>query len=61
MIGYVFEDGTIVWCKGLDDVELDDDDFTDYKDSLKRMRDHDDALDDELIEEEYQSRRINAE
>lgn len=22
MIGYVFEDGTIVWCKGLDDVEL---------------------------------------
>ena len=47
--------------KGLDDVELDDDDFTDYKDSLKRMRDHDDALDDELIEEEYQSRRINAE
>ena len=47
--------------KGLDDVELDDDDFTDYKDSLKKMRDHDDALDDELIEEEYQSRRINAE
>lgn len=47
--------------KGLDDVELDDDDFTDYKDSLKRMRDHDDALDDELIEEEYQNRRINAE
>ena len=47
--------------KGLDDVELDDDDFTDYKDSLKRMRDHDDTLDDELIEEEYQSRRINAE
>ena len=47
--------------KGLDDVELDDDDFTDYKNSLKRMRDHDDALDDELIEEEYQSRRINAE
>mgnify|MGYP007092193983 FL=1 len=47
--------------KGLDDVELNDDDFTDYKVSLKRMRDHDDALDDELIEEEYQSRRINAE
>lgn len=45
--------------KGLDDVELDDDDFTDYKNSLRHMQEHDELLDDELIEEEYLSRRIN--
>jgi len=47
--------------KGLEDVELEDDDFTNYKDSLKQMKEHDETLDDELIEEEYQNRRINVE
>lgn len=47
--------------KGLDDVELEDYDFTDYKDALRNMRKHDEAIDDELIEEEYQSRRLNVE
>ena len=47
--------------KGLDDVELEDNDFINYKDSLKQMFKHDEALDDELIEKEYQSRRVNIE
>jgi len=47
--------------KGLEDVELDDNDFVDYKESLKKMQDHDDIIDDELIEKEYLSRRINME
>ena len=47
--------------KGLDDVELEDDDFTNYKNALNHMRNHDNALDDKLIEEEYQSRRVNIE
>ena len=45
--------------KGLEEVELEDNDFTDYKNSLNQMKNHDNTLDDELIEKEYQSRRVN--
>ena len=44
--------------KGLDQVELEDDDFTEYKNSLNHMKEHDNNLDDNLIEEEYESRRV---
>jgi hypothetical protein len=37
--------------KGLDEVELDDDDFVDYKKELNHMKDHDEELDDDMIEE----------
>ena len=47
--------------KGLDDVELEDEDFTDYKETLKQMKDHDNQINDELIEEQYKKRRINHE
>ena len=47
--------------KGLDDFELEDDDFANYKDHLRGMRQHDEDLDDELIEEEYESRRVQHE
>jgi len=47
--------------KGLDNVELDDDDFTDYKKSLNHMKEHDDDLNDDLIEEEYINRRLKHE
>jgi len=36
--------------KGLEQVELEDDDFINYKETLSRMRDHDDNIDDESIE-----------
>ena len=44
--------------KGLDTVELEDDDFVDFKNVLNHMKNHDNNLDDDLIEEQYQSRRI---
>ena len=47
--------------KGLDDFELEDDDFANYKDHLRGMKQHDEDLDDELIEEEYESRRVQHE
>ena len=47
--------------KGLENVELEDDDFTDYKNSLNHMKEHDESLDDNLIEEEYANRRIKHE
>ena len=47
--------------KGLDTVELEDDDFTDYKNALNHMKQHDDDLNDELIEKEYDNRRIQSE
>ena len=47
--------------KGLDTVELEDDDFADYKKALNHMKDHDDELTDDLIEEEYEDRRIQME
>ena len=47
--------------KGLDTVELEDDDFADYKKALNHMKDHDDELTDDLIEEEYEDRRIQTE
>ena len=47
--------------KGLDNVELEDQDFVDYKNSLKHMKEHDDNLDEQLIEEEYKNRRVKHE
>jgi hypothetical protein len=47
--------------KGLENVELEDDDFTDYKNSLNYMKEHDESLDDDLIEKEYANRRIKHE
>ena len=44
--------------KGLDTVELEDDDFVDFKNVLNHMKTHDNDLDDTLIEEQYQNRRI---
>ena len=47
--------------KGLDQVELEDDDFTEYKNSLNHMKEHDDNLNDDLIEKEYENRRVKLE
>ena len=47
--------------RGQENVELEDDDFTDYKNALNHMKAHDEDLDEELIEEEYQNRRIQHE
>ena len=44
--------------KGLDTVELEDEDFVNYKDSLNHMKAHDDNLNDEDIEKEYLNRRV---
>ena len=44
--------------KGLDDVELEDDDFTNYKETLTQMKNHDNNLDDKIIENQYKNRRI---
>ena len=35
--------------------------FVDYKNSLKHMKEHDDNLDEQLIEEEYKNRRVKHE
>ena len=45
--------------KGFEDVQLEDDDFADYKRVLNHMKDHDEDLNDETIEKEYKDRRIN--
>ena len=44
--------------KGLDSVQLQDSDFVDYKESLRRMGEHDAELDDEKVEQEYLNRRV---
>ena len=44
--------------KGLEDVELDDTDLINHKDSLKAMKEHDRNIDEESIEKEYQGRRV---
>lgn len=44
--------------KGLDHVELQDNDFVDHKESLRKMREHDQALDDEKAQQEYLDRRL---
>jgi len=45
--------------KGLDVVELEDDDFVNYKQTMKEMKSHDDNINDRIIEEEYINRRVN--
>ena len=44
--------------KGLDNVELKDEDFSKYKESLEKMKKHDKELNDEKIEQEYKSRKV---
>ena len=44
--------------KGLDYVELEDDDFVDYKESLRQMKEHDQTLSDEKVQKEYLDRRL---
>lgn len=43
---------------GLSQVQLEDEDFVDYKESIRKMKEHDLSLDDEKIEKEYEDRRI---
>ena len=45
--------------EGLEKLELQDQDFVDYKETKKEMKEHDDELNDDIIEEEYQERRLN--
>ena len=45
--------------KGLDDIELKDEDYVAHKEALQAMRQHDTELDEEIIEKEYQNRRVN--
>ena len=47
--------------KGLEDIELEDEDHVDYKEALQDMKQHDDNLDEELIEQQYKKKRINFE
>lgn len=44
--------------KGLADVELQDSDFIDYKESIRQMQEHDKVLSDEMIEKEYLNKRV---
>lgn len=52
------EDKKAAKSQGLEKLELQDQDFVDYKQNKDEMREHDLAIDDELIEEEYQKRSI---
>ena len=47
--------------KGMDDVQLEDEDFTEHKENLKEMKEYDENLKDQDIEEEYKKRRVNIE
>jgi len=47
--------------KGLDTVELTDKDHINHKKALKQMKEHDAAIDDSSIEQEYEDRRIKHE
>ena len=47
--------------KGLDEVQLTDEDIIKYKETMEQMKEHDEALNDDLIEEEYQNRRLKRE
>lgn len=40
-------------------VELEDDDYVEYKESYENMVQHDEALNEDLIEEEFNKRRLN--
>ncbi len=44
--------------KGMDHVELEDQDFVDYKESIRKMQQHDKGLTDESIEKEYLERNL---
>ena len=46
--------------KGLGVVELDDQDYTDHKQNLTMMKQHDNEINDDLIEIQYQKKRIKS-
>ena len=43
---------------GLDNVQLDDDDYVDFQDTYQQMEQHDENLNEQLIQEEFNKRRI---
>ena len=45
--------------QGLNDVETDDDDYVEFKESYNNMVEHDENLNEEKIEEEFQKKRVN--
>ena len=45
--------------KGLEEVQLKDEDYIQYKNAISQMKQHDKNLNDDLIEKEYQNRRLN--
>ena len=47
--------------KGLDVVQLEDDDFSEYKKTLQQMKAIDNSINDDLIEENYKNRRVQPE
>ena len=47
--------------KGLDQVQLQDDDFVEFNTTYQNMTEHDEALDETRIEEEFNKRRIKIE
>ena len=47
--------------KGLDVVQLEDDDFSEYKKTLQQMKEIDNSINDDLIEENYKNRRVQPE
>ena len=46
--------------KGLDNVQLQDNDYVNYKESIRKMKEHDQNLNDDKIEEEYLNRRVKS-
>ena len=44
--------------RGLDNVQLDDDDYVDFQDAYQQMGQHDENLNEQLIQEEFNKRRI---
>lgn len=47
--------------QGLNDVETDDDDYVEFKESHNNMVEHDENLNEDIIEEEFQKKRVNIE
>ncbi len=47
--------------KGLSEVQLQDSDIINYKESIRQMQEHDRNLDDEKVEEEFLNRRVKKE
>ena len=46
--------------KGLDQVEIEDDDYVDFKEAHEEMNQHDQAIDEKSIEEQFNKRRVQS-